>query len=131
MTGRGRDGNVAQFKNYINGKWVDAKAGAEFTRDNPATGEPIGTFTKSGAEDVVAAVDAASAAFKKWRLVPAPRRGEILFKAAQLLVERKEDLARLMTQEMGKVLAEARGDVQEAIDMTYYMAGEGRRLMGA
>jgi acyl-CoA reductase-like NAD-dependent aldehyde dehydrogenase len=130
MTWRGRDGDVAQFKNYINGKWVDAKAGAEFTRDNPATGEPIGTFTKSGAEDVVAAVDAASAGFKKWRLVPAPRRGEILFKAAQLLVERKEDFAREMTQEMGKVIAEARGDVQEGIDMTFYMAGEGRRMAG-
>ena len=87
-------------------------------------------LTVSDKSDVERAVEAADKAFKTWRLTPAPKRGEILFKAAQLLVERKEDLARLMTQEMGKVLAEARGDVQEAIDMTFYMAGEGRRMFG-
>src|SRR6266699_1457087 len=81
-------------------------------------------------EEVNQAVDAAKEAYKKWRLVPAPKRGEILFRAAELLVERKEEYAKDMTREMGKVLAEARGDVQEAIDMTYYMAGEGRRLFG-
>ncbi len=117
-------------KNYIGGKWVEGGAGKTFDSRNPATGELLGVLTISDANDVNKAVEAAEAAFKKWRLVPAPRRGEILFKCAQMLVERKEDLARLMTQEMGKVLAEARGDVQEAIDMTFYMAGEGRRLLG-
>ena len=81
-------------------------------------------------EDVDAAVDAAKEAYKKWRLVPAPKRAEILFRAAELLVQRKEEYSKDMTREMGKVLAETRGDVQEAIDMTYYMAGEGRRLFG-
>ena len=87
-------------------------------------------FPASGAEDVNAAVDAAKAAYKKWRLMPAPKRAEILFHAAEILVARKEDFAREMTREMGKVLAETRGDVQEAIDMTYFMAGEGRRQFG-
>jgi aldehyde dehydrogenase (NAD+) len=117
-------------KNFIGGKWVDGSAGKTFESRSPATGELLGVLTVSDKGDVDRAVQAAQAAFKKWRLVPAPHRGEFLFKAAQLLVERKEDLARLMTQEMGKVLAEARGDVQEAIDMTFYMAGEGRRLAG-
>src|SRR5207237_7605488 len=72
----------------------------------------------------------AKEAYKSWRLVPAPKRGEILYRAARLLLERKEGLAGQMTREMGKVLEEARGDVQEAIDMTFYMAGEGRRLFG-
>ena len=118
-------------KNIIGGKWVEGSAGKTFESRNPATGELLGELTVSDASDVNRAVEAADAAFKSWRLVPAPRRGEILFKAAQMLVDRKEDLARLMTQEMGKVLAEARGDVQEAIDMTFYMAGEGRRLFGS
>lgn len=121
---------MAQFKNYINGKWVDARSGNEFDRANPATGEQIGTFAKSGREDVVAAIEAARDAFDTWRLYPAPKRGEILFRAGQLLIERKEELAREMTEEMGKVLAEARGDVQEGIDMAFYMAGEGRRMYG-
>jgi acyl-CoA reductase-like NAD-dependent aldehyde dehydrogenase len=120
----------AQFKNYINGAWVDARSGATYERHNPATGELIGTYAQSGPEDVDAAVQAAKAAFDRWRKTPAPKRGEILFRVGQLLVERKEQLAREMTEEMGKVLAEARGDVQEAIDMTFYMAGEGRRLWG-
>ncbi|HEX9532079.1 MAG TPA: aldehyde dehydrogenase family protein, partial [bacterium] len=97
---------------------------------NPATGEVLGHVPKSESADVVAAIEAAKAAFEKWRKYPAPRRAEILFHAAELLVEEKENLARLMTQEMGKVLAETRGDVQEAIDMTYFIAGEGRRLRG-
>lgn len=121
---------MADFKNYINGEWVEAKSGKTFERRNPATGELIGTYTKSSAEDVDAAVKAAKNAFNTWRLYPAPRRGEILFRAGQLLIERKEELARLMTEEMGKVIAEARGDVQEGIDMTFFMAGEGRRLFG-
>jgi acyl-CoA reductase-like NAD-dependent aldehyde dehydrogenase len=117
-------------RNYIGGKWVEGSAGKTFESRNPATGELLGVLTVSDASDVDKAVEAAAKAYKSWRLTPAPKRGEILFKAGQLLIERKEDLSRLMTQEMGKVLAEARGDVQEAIDMTFYMAGEGRRMMG-
>ena len=117
-------------KNYIGGKWVEGSTGKTFESRNPATGELLGVLTISNADDVNKAVETAEKAFKHWRLTPAPRRGEILFRCAQMLVERKEELAHLMTREMGKVLAEARGDVQEAIDMTFYMAGEGRRLLG-
>ena len=87
-------------------------------------------FQKSERADVEAALDAAARAYERWRLVPAPKRAEALFRAAQLIVERKETFARDMTREMGKVLSETRGDVQEAIDMTFYMAGEGRRMFG-
>jgi aldehyde dehydrogenase (NAD+) len=121
---------MAQFKNYIGGRWVDARGGAEFDRQNPATGDVIGTFARSGPVDVDAAVTAAAEAFKTWRLYPAPKRGEILYRVGQLLIERKEQLAREMTEEMGKVITEARGDVQEGIDMAFYMAGEGRRQWG-
>src|SRR5580693_495325 len=118
-------------KNFINGEWVGAPRGGTFANRNPAnTGELVGIFPSSTHEDVNDAVEAAKAAFKKWRLFPAPRRAEILYRAAEILVKRKEDMARDMTREMGKPLAETRGDVQEAIDMTYYMAGEGRRLFG-
>ncbi len=118
-------------KNYINGEWVEARVGRAFEDRNPANhSELIGIFPSSTQEDVNDAVEAAKAAFLKWRLVPAPRRAEILYRAAETLVRRKEDLARDMTREMGKPLSETRGDVQEAIDMTYYMAGEGRRLFG-
>jgi aldehyde dehydrogenase (NAD+) len=119
------------YKNFINGEWVESASGKAFENRNPAnTGELVGMFPQGMEEDVRAAVEAAKEAYRHWRLVPAPKRAEILFRAAQLLVERKEDLARDMTREMGKVLAETRGDVQEAIDMTYYMAGEGRRQFG-
>jgi alpha-ketoglutaric semialdehyde dehydrogenase len=119
------------FKNFINGEWMAAKSGKTLENRNPAnTDETIGEFPLSGPEDVDAAVSAARNAYKSWRLTPAPKRAEILFRVAELLVKRKEDFARDMTREMGKVLAETRGDVQEAIDMTYYMAGEGRRLFG-
>jgi alpha-ketoglutaric semialdehyde dehydrogenase len=119
------------FKNFINGEWVAAKSGKTLKNRNPAnTDEIIGEFPLSGPEDVDAAVSAARNAYKSWRLTPAPKRAEILFRVAELLLKRKEDFARDMTREMGKVLAETRGDVQEAIDMTYYMAGEGRRLFG-
>jgi acyl-CoA reductase-like NAD-dependent aldehyde dehydrogenase len=119
------------FKNFVNGEWVEARSGKAYENRNPAdTDELIGMFCSSTEEDANDAVEAAKEAYKKWRLVPAPKRAEILFRAAELLVKRKEDLARDMTREMGKVLAETRGDVQEAIDMTYYMAGEGRRLFG-
>src|SRR5438309_10897873 len=118
------------FKNFVGGEWVDAASGDTFESRSPATGETIGVFPKSSAEDVDRAVEAAKAAYEDWRLVPAPRRGEILFRFARLLEEAKDDLTDLMTREMGKVKAEAGGDVQEAIDMSYYMAGEGRRLFG-
>src|SRR6266480_4310747 len=121
---------VREFKNYIAGEWVDAASGDTFESTSPADGEVIGTFPKSGPEDVDRAVEAAKAAYEEWRLVPAPKRGEILFRFAELLKEHKADLTELMTHEMGKVKAEAGGDVQEAIDMSYYMGGEGRRLFG-
>ncbi|HUN07016.1 MAG TPA: aldehyde dehydrogenase family protein [Aggregatilineales bacterium] len=116
--------------NYIGGKWTEASSQETFPTTNPATEEIIALAPRSTADDVDNAVQAARSAYKAWRLTPAPRRGEILFRAAHLLSERKEELARLMTQEMGKILAETRGDVQEAIDMAYYMGGEGRRMHG-
>jgi acyl-CoA reductase-like NAD-dependent aldehyde dehydrogenase len=119
-----------QFQNFIGGEWVDAGSGETFESLSPATGELIGTFPKSGAEDVERAVAAAKAAYEEWRLVPAPKRGEILFRFGRLVQEEKDDLTDLMTREMGKVKAEAGGDVQEAIDMSFYMGGEGRRLFG-
>jgi len=118
-------------KNYVDGAWVASASGATFENRNPAnTDDLIGVFQQSNAQDVDAAIAAAARAYEHWRLVPAPLRAEILFKAAQIIVARKEELARDMTREMGKVLHETRGDVQEAIDMTYYMAGEGRRMFG-
>jgi acyl-CoA reductase-like NAD-dependent aldehyde dehydrogenase len=119
------------YKNYINGEWVESRSNKAFENRNPAnTEELVGMFPASTEEDVQLAIEAAREAYKTWRLVPAPKRAEILFRAAEILVKRKEELARDMTREMGKVLAETRGDVQEAIDMTYYMAGEGRRQFG-
>src|SRR5215213_10201740 len=101
-----------------------------FESRSPATGELIGTFPRSTAEDVDRAVATAKQAWREWRLVPAPERGNILFRFAQLLERAKPELSDLMTREMGKVKAEAGGDIQEAIDMSYYMGGEGRRLFG-
>ncbi len=118
------------YHNYIGGQWRPAESGETFPNYNPATGELIGYFPSSGEAEANAAVAAARTAFETWRLVPAPRRGEILYRAGELLKQHKEELARTMTQEMGKVLKETRGDVQEGIDMAYYMAGEGRRLFG-
>ncbi len=118
------------FQNFIGGEWVDAVSGETFESRSPATGDTIGLFRKSGHEDVAQAVEAAQAAYEEWRLVPAPKRGEILVRFAQVLEREKAALTDLMTREMGKVKAEAGGDVQEAIDMTYYMAGEGRRMWG-
>ncbi len=119
-----------QVQNYINGRWVAARKGHTFESLNPATGEVLAEVAKSTTDDVQDAVAAAKAAYPKWRALPAPKRGEILFRIGELLVQRKEELSRLVTTEMGKVLAEGRGDVQEAIDMTYYMAAEGRRSFG-
>ncbi|HXF98029.1 MAG TPA: aldehyde dehydrogenase family protein [Gaiellaceae bacterium] len=121
---------VREFKNYIGGEWVPAASGETFETRSPADGELLGIFPRSGPEDVDRAVAAAKAAYADWRLVPAPKRGEILFRFAELLVRHKAELTDLMTHEMGKVKAEAGGDVQEAIDMSYYMGGEGRRLFG-
>jgi alpha-ketoglutaric semialdehyde dehydrogenase len=119
------------FKNFIDGEWVESTSGETFEDRNPAdTREVVGIFQKSGKADVDAAVEAARHAFLKWRLVPAPRRAELLYRAAEILVERKEEYSRDMTREMGKVIKETRGDVQEAIDSAYYNAGEGRRLFG-
>lgn len=120
-----------KYQNYINGKWADAKSGKTFENRNPANwDEVIGTFPLSDKQDVDEAVQAARKAFETWRLVPAPKRGDILRKVGDLLTVRKEDLARTMTREMGKVLLETRGDVQEGIDTAYYAAAEGRRLFG-
>src|SRR5215813_5611891 len=119
------------FKNLIDGEWVESSTGETFEDRNPAdTREVVGIFQKSAKADVDAAVEAARRAFSKWRLVPAPRRAELLYGASEILIERKEEYARDMTREMGKILKETRGDVQEAIDSGYYMAGEGRRLCG-
>jgi aldehyde dehydrogenase (NAD+) len=122
---------VVTHGNYIDGAWVPARSGKTFENVNPAdTGEVLGLFADSGPEDVELAVAAARDASPAWKALPAPKRGEILYRAAEILVRRKEEFSRDMTREMGKVLDETRGDVQEAIDMTYYMAGEGRRQFG-
>ncbi len=119
------------YHNYIDGQWVPAQSGATYENRNPADRDDlIGLFPQSAQADVDAAVAAASKAFAAWRLVPAPGRAEILYRAAQLFKERKDRFSDDMTREMGKVLAETGGDVQEAIDMSYLMAGEGRRLFG-
>jgi len=117
-------------KNFIGGKWVGAHSGRTFDSRDPATGEVVGRCVDAGPEDVNEAVKAATEAFERWRLMPAPRRGEILFRVAERLIRDKETMARTVTREMGKVLAEGKGDVQEAIDMAYYMAAEGRRQFG-
>ncbi|MBI5166603.1 MAG: aldehyde dehydrogenase family protein [candidate division NC10 bacterium] len=119
------------YRNYIDGKWVEAVSGATFESINPANkSEVLGVFPRSDHRDVEKAVEAAEAHFDRWRKTPAPKRAEIFYRAGEILVRRREELARLMTREMGKVLKESRGDIQEGIDMTYYIAGEGRRLLG-
>ncbi|HEX9426498.1 MAG TPA: aldehyde dehydrogenase family protein [Candidatus Polarisedimenticolia bacterium] len=119
------------YRNYIDGEWVESASRRAFDNRSPADrSELIGTFQDSDPTDVAAAVESAQRAFKRWRLTPAPKRAEYLFRMAEILVRRKEEYAREMTREMGKPLKEARGDVQEAIDVCYYIAGEGRRLHG-
>jgi aldehyde dehydrogenase (NAD+) len=119
------------FQNYIGGKWANAASGKTFENHNPANwNEVLGTFPNSDKEDVSRAVEAASAAFNEWRLIPAPKRGDILKRVGDLMTQHKESIAREMTREMGKVLVETRGDVQEGIDTAYYAASEGRRLFG-
>lgn len=121
---------MQEYKLFINGEWVDSGTGETFSDINPATLETIAKLQKASNDDVSHAVESAEVAFDSWSGTPAPLRGRILFRAARMLEERKEELSRLMTSEMGKILKEARGDVQEAIDMTWYAAGEGRRLLG-
>jgi len=122
---------MTTYHNFIDGTWIAPDGGEFFENRNPADSRDlIGLFPRSTAADVDRAVDAARRAYASWRLVPAPKRAEILFRAAQIIADRKETLACEMTREMGKVLDETRGDVQEAIDMTFFMAGEGRRLYG-
>lgn len=122
---------MEKYYNVINGERGESCAGERFEDRNPANwDEVIGTFPKSNADDVNAAVESARSAFDDWRLVPAPKRGEIIKKVGDILTERKEEIARLMTREMGKILDETRGDVQEGIDTAYYAASEGRRLFG-
>src|SRR5258706_8440788 len=119
------------YKSFIDGEWTASAAGDPFETRNPAdTRDVVGIFQRSGQADVEAAVDAAKRAYAKWRLVPAPHRAEIIFRASEMLLERKEEYSRDMTREMGKVIKETRGDTQEAIDTGYFMAGEGRRLFG-
>lgn len=119
------------YKNYLAGKWQGADSGQTFDSINPADQRQVlGSFPRSQAADVDKAVAAAKAAFPFWSKLPAPKRAEMMFEAGRLMMARKEELGRLMTQEMGKILRESLGDVQEGIDMTFYIAGEGRRLVG-
>jgi len=122
---------TATYQNYIGGEWVKSSSGEWFENVNPAdTSDVVGRFPKSNAEDVNAAVEAAKTAATRWRRTPAPKRAEILFRLARILERDKNKFSREMTREMGKVLKETGGDVQEAIDCTYFTAGEGRRLHG-
>ncbi|MDQ0214152.1 aldehyde dehydrogenase (NAD+) [Oikeobacillus pervagus] len=116
--------------NYINGEWVTPAQGKYASIINPANGKAIGEVLLSSAGDVDHAVQAAKQAQKHWALVPAPQRAEVLYRVGLIMKDRKEELSRILTQEMGKVIEEARGEVQEGIDMAFYMAGEGRRLFG-
>jgi aldehyde dehydrogenase (NAD+) len=119
------------FKNFIAGRWTRPSTGRYFENRNPANvRDLIGRFPDSGPEDIHAAVESATEGFRRWSRVPAPARGDVLKRVGDLLSERKEAIARAMTREMGKVLAETRGDVQEGIDTAYYAASEGRRLFG-
>jgi len=121
----------SKFKLYIDGKWVNSNSRETFPSLNPANPKQVlGRFQKGNENDVEKVVEAAEKAFDSWSNTPAPKRGLILLKAAQLLRKNKESLSKLLTKEMGKIIAEARGDLQEAIDMAEYMAGEGRRLFG-
>ncbi len=127
----GLGGSMVDYLNFINGKWTKAKTGKTFASTNPANAdEVVGVVQRSGEDDVDAAVQAAKSAFESWRLMPAPIRANILRKVAQVIERRKDELGKLVTKEMGKVLPEGLGDVQESIDMGYYMAGEGRRMFG-
>ncbi|MFN4909071.1 MAG: aldehyde dehydrogenase family protein [Bacteroidota bacterium] len=119
------------MKNFINNTWLPSETGRTFDNVNPAdTSDVIGAFPLSSASDVNAAVSAAAQAFAEWRLVPAPKRGDILRRAGDIFTRRKDELAEIMTREMGKTITETKGDIQEAIDTAYYSATETRRLFG-
>ena len=122
--------NPPSYGLFIDGRWVTPPGAGTFHTTNPATGETLATFVAGRAVDVDAAVTAAAKAFPGWKATPAPKRGEILLRAGEILKARKEEVGRIVTQEMGKVISEGRGDVQESIDFIEYMAGEGRRLFG-
>ncbi len=122
--------SVEEYGLFVNGKWVSPPGTSRFETINPTNREPVGSFVAATPADVSRAVDAAQKAFPAWRDLPPPRRGQILRDAARILRERKAALGRIVTQEMGKILPEGLGDVQEAIDFVEYMDGEGRRLLG-
>jgi aldehyde dehydrogenase (NAD+) len=122
--------NMKRYGLYINGEWADSASGRTFESRDPATGLILGEFARGTHTDVSRAVDAAKKAFPKWKRLPAPKRGEILLKAASIMRERKNVLGELVTKEMGKVISEGKADVQEAIDFLEYIPGEGRRLFG-
>jgi len=129
--GKGARGSVKSYHNYIGGEWVRSASGEWFDNVNPAdTTDVVGRFPVSGKEDVDRAVAAAREAATRWRRTPAPKRAELLFNLGEILRKNKARYSEEMTREMGKVLSETGGDVQEAIDCTYYTAGEGRRLHG-
>jgi aldehyde dehydrogenase (NAD+) len=119
------------FRHFIAGEWVESGAGMTFESRNPAdTRDVVGRFQQGTKADAAMAVKAAETAFPAWQATPAPKRGEILYRFGALMAQHKERLARAMTREMGKVIAESRGDVQEGIDIAFLMAGEGRRMSG-
>src|SRR5690625_1804241 len=120
--------DVKKLANFINGEWVDVDHSTPVI--NPATGERVVEVPLSTKANVDEAVEAAEKAQKEWALVPAPQRAEVLFQVGNIMKERKKKLGKLLTMENGKVLEEALGEVQEGIDMAFYMAGEGRRLFG-
>lgn len=121
---------MKEYGLYINGGWIKSDSGKAFPTTNPATGETLATFQVGTEKDVLKAIEAAEKAFPRWKKFPPPKRGEILLKAAAIMRARKDELGKLVTQEMGKVIAEGKGDVQEAIDFLEYISGEGRRLLG-
>jgi alpha-ketoglutaric semialdehyde dehydrogenase len=120
-----------EYNNYIDGQWVKSRTGKAFENRNPANEDDlVGTFQDSNADDLNEAVEAAHRAYDKWRLTPAPKRAEFLYRVGEILKRDKDVMAREMTREMGKIVDETKGDIQEAIDMAYLAAGEGRRLFG-
>lgn len=122
---------VTKFRNFVAGQWLETGTEGSFLNVNPAdSNDIIGEFPSAGKKELEDAIAAASEAYQEWRLVPAPRRAQIIHRAGDIMASKKEELAQLMTREMGKVLSETRGDVQEGIDTAYYAAGEGRRLFG-
>jgi aldehyde dehydrogenase (NAD+) len=121
---------MKEYGHFIDGRWTSIKQGKSFESRNPATGQTLAVFSQGRREDVKAAIAAAERAFPGWKRTPPPIRGEIILRAAEILRNRKRELGAIVSQEMGKVIAEGKGDVQEAIDFFEYIAGEGRRMFG-